>query len=32
MNKKMLLWLLAGWALAVLLPPTRVLGFLKGQS
>ena len=30
MNKKVILWALAGWALAIVLPPQRVLGFLKG--
>lgn len=31
MNKKVVLIFLAGWALAVVLPPQRVLGFLKGR-
>lgn len=31
MNKKILLWFLAGWLLALILPPTRVTGMLKGK-
>ena len=31
MNKKVLLWFLAGWALALVLPPTRVTGMFKGK-
>ena len=30
MNKKVLIWFLAGWALAAVLPPTRVMGMFKG--
>lgn len=30
MNKKILLWVLAGWAVALVFPPQRVLGYLKG--
>ena len=30
MNKKVILIFLAGWALAFVLPPSRVLGFFKG--
>lgn len=32
MNKKVLLVFLAGWALAVVLPPQRVLGYFKGAK
>lgn len=32
MNKKVVLVFLAGWALAIILPPQRVLGYLKGSS
>lgn len=31
MNKKVALVFLAGWALAIVLPPQRVLGYLKGS-
>jgi hypothetical protein len=31
-NKKLILVFLAGWALAVVLPPQRVLGMFKGRS
>ena len=31
MNKKVLLWLLAGWALALVIPPTRVTSMIKGK-
>lgn len=32
MNKKILLWFLAGWLLALIVPPTRVTGMLKGRK
>lgn len=32
MNKKVILCFLAGWALAMVLPPQRVLGFMRGQG
>lgn len=32
MNKKLIFVFLAGWALALILPPTRVTGMLKGRS
>jgi hypothetical protein len=32
MNKKIVLVFLAGWALAVVLPPQRVLGFFRSGS
>jgi len=32
MNKKVILWFLAGWALAILLPPQRVLGMFKAGN
>lgn len=32
MNKKMILVFVAGWLLAVVLPPQRVLGKLKGNG
>ncbi len=32
MNKKLILVFLAGWALAVILPPQRVLGMFRGKS
>jgi hypothetical protein len=31
-NKKLVLIFLAGWALAFVLPPQRVLGFFKKSS
>ncbi len=31
MNKKLVLVFLAGWALAVVLPPQRLLAMIKGQ-
>lgn len=31
MNKKMIMVFLAGWLLALLLPPTRVTAMLKGK-
>ena len=31
-NKKLVLVFLAGWALAIVLPPQRVLGFFKKSS
>jgi hypothetical protein len=31
MNKKVILVFLAGWALAIVLPPQRVLGMFKGN-
>lgn len=30
MNKKLVLVFLAGWALAIVFPPQRVLGYFKG--
>lgn len=30
MNKKLVLVFLAGWALALVFPPQRVLGYFKG--
>lgn len=32
MNKKAVMIFLLGWAVAILLPPSRVVGFLKGQG
>lgn len=32
MNKKMLMWLLVGWLVAVVLPPQRVMGYFKGMG
>jgi hypothetical protein len=32
MNKKLVLWFLAGWLLALVIPPTRVTGMFKGRS
>ncbi len=32
MSKKMILIFLAGWALAVLIPPQRVIGMIRGRS
>jgi hypothetical protein len=32
MNKKIILWFLAGWLLALIVPPTRVTGMLKGRK
>lgn len=32
MNKRMVLVFLAGWALALLLPPQRVLAMVKGKT
>lgn len=32
MNKKIVLIFLAGWATALILPPTRVTGMLKGRK
>lgn len=32
MNKKMIFVFLAGWALALIVPPTRVTAMLKGKS
>lgn len=32
MNKKMILVFLAGWLLAFVLPPQRILGYFKGQG
>lgn len=32
MNKKLIMWFLAGWLLALLLPPTRVTAMFKGKS
>lgn len=32
MKKKLLLVFLAGWLLAMFLPPQRVLGYIKGQK
>lgn len=31
MNKKLVLFFLAGWLLALIIPPTRVTGMLKGK-
>lgn len=30
MNKRMALFFLAGWALAIVLPPQRIMGYFKG--
>ena len=32
MNKKLILVFLAGWALAVLIPPQRVVGMFRGRT
>lgn len=31
-NKKVALFFLAGWALAIVVPPQRVLGYFKGAA
>lgn len=31
MNKKLILWFVAGWLLAVVFPPSRVLGMFTGK-
>lgn len=31
MNKKVLLFFLAGWGLAIVLPPQRLLSLVKGK-
>lgn len=30
MNKKVVMWILAGWAVALVFPPQRVLAYFKG--
>ena len=30
-NKRLALWFLAGWLLAILLPPSRVIGMFTGK-
>lgn len=32
MNKKLVLVFLAGWALALVLPPQRILAMVKGKT
>lgn len=32
MNKKIILWFLAGWLLALVIPPTRVTAMFKGSG
>ena len=32
MNKKIVIWFIAGWLLALFFPPTRLTGMLKGKS
>lgn len=32
MNKKLIIWFVAGWLLALIIPPTRVTGMLKGKK
>lgn len=32
MKKKMIIWFVAGWLLAIFLPPNRVMGWLKGSK
>ena len=32
MNKKIVLAVLAGWAIALLFPPQRVMGYFKGGT
>lgn len=32
MNKRMILVFVAGWLLALFLPPTRLTGMLRGQK
>lgn len=31
MNKRMVMWLLIGWGLAVLLPPQQVVAMFRGK-
>lgn len=31
MNKKIILWVLVGWGIAIVFPPQRVLGYFKGK-
>lgn len=32
MSKKIVLWFVAGWLLALFFPPTRLTGFIKGKA
>lgn len=32
MNKKIILWFLAGWLLALVIPPTRITAMFKGSG
>lgn len=32
MNKKIVLWVLVGWGLALVLPPQRVMSYFTGKS
>jgi len=32
MNKKLIMWFVAGWLLALFFPPSRVMGMIKGKS
>lgn len=32
MNKKLIIWFVAGWLLALIIPPTRVTGMIKGKK
>ena len=32
MNKKLIMWFVAGWLLALFFPPSRVMAMLKGKS
>lgn len=32
MNKKLIMWFLAGWLLALFLPPTRVTAMFKKKT
>jgi hypothetical protein len=31
-NKKIILWFLAGWLLALVIPPTRITAMFKGSG
>ena len=31
MNKKMLMWLLIGWVIAIVLPPQQVVAIFRGK-
>jgi len=31
MNKKLIMWFLAGWLLAIVIPPQRLISMVKGK-